>query len=570
MVARHLNGSFLEKHYELVRPLGQGTFGHIQLVRDRRTGQLRVSKVINIANMHPVVLRMMRTEVQVLSALDHPSIIRLYEFAEDERRGELALVMEYVQGGSCLELLTRNDGLLSEALVARLMYQLLVALGYCHARGIAHRDLKPENVMLTEVTGSLPDIRLIDFGLATPYKGQVKELAGTVAYLAPEVAQEQAGWSTAADVWAAGATCFELLAGASAFGRPADNGDGVPVLERLCNFSSFGKDLEGFLDTAPGSRAGRRTADARDFLTRLLTADPEARPTTSEALQHPWLQQHRMSDAVFSTEQLRNLDSFVRVPPLARACLYAVAAKEGQDHDEGVRAARLFVELDADGDGRLGEADLRAALARSCGWLVPVVEAEAIMQTSSEEEGIGFTDFLAASLSAKFCNDFGYDVLVDRAFMALDHNRDGLVLPEDVLPILRISPHEIPSKPFGNEDWRRCILADGGHDDRLGIAGILRIGHATAEQWLPGTTDHFQKATAAAAGLFEGMFVGCKTACVEREGELILPMPLMACDVPWGSADDATSSSLGKAPLRQDLLRLPSMVAYVPASAAAA
>ncbi|CAJ1395406.1 unnamed protein product [Effrenium voratum] len=230
LVSRHLSADFVDRNYEVVKPLNRGSFSRVNLVRDRLTGALRVCKVIDIKDMDPHVLGMMRKEVQILSALDHPNIVRLFEFAEDERKHELVLILEYVQGGDCIDLLEEKARLLPEQLAARIIHQLLVVLNYCHKCGITHRDVKPENVMLTSLSEDA-FCKVIDFGLATPYKGRVKEFAGTVSYLAPELAIAQAPtsggacwalepkpsrFSMAADIWAVGVTAFELLAGAEA------------------------------------------------------------------------------------------------------------------------------------------------------------------------------------------------------------------------------------------------------------------------------------------------------------------------------------------------------------------
>eukprot|EP00439_Symbiodinium_sp_Y106_P041152 s2709_g5.t1 len=184
------------------RMLNVGSFSRVNLVRERRSDELRVCKVIDLKDMDPHVLGMMRKEVQILSALDHPNI--------DEKRQELVLILEYVPGGDCIDLLEERDRLLPEELAARIVHQLLVVLNYCHSSGITHRDVKPENVMLSSLDDDAA-CKVIDFGLATPYKGKVKEFAGTV-YLAPELAIAQAGFSMAADIWAVGVTAFELLA----------------------------------------------------------------------------------------------------------------------------------------------------------------------------------------------------------------------------------------------------------------------------------------------------------------------------------------------------------------------
>eukprot|EP00913_Durusdinium_trenchii_P010287 g9648.t1 len=183
--------------------------------------------------------------------------------------------MRYVPGGDCIDLLEERERLLPE----KIIHQLLVVLNYCHKSGITHRDVKPENIMLTSLSDDA-FCKVIDFGLATPYKGRVKEFAGTVSYLAPELAIAQSGFSMAADIWAVGVTAFELLAGISPFGKQQEYGNSIePILEQLCEYESFDEDLYQTFRASPGHQRLWRSSEARDFLRVLLAADPEERCT---------------------------------------------------------------------------------------------------------------------------------------------------------------------------------------------------------------------------------------------------------------------------------------------------
>lgn len=353
LVSRHLSADFVDQHYEVVRRLNVGSFSRVNLVRERRSDELRVCKVIDLKDMDPHVLGMMRKEVQILSALDHPNIVRLYEFAEDEKRQELVLILEYVPGGDCIDLLEERDRLLPEELAARIVHQLLVVLNYCHSSGITHRDVKPENVMLSSLDDDAT-CKVIDFGLATPYKGKVKEFAGTVSYLAPELAIAQAGFSMAADIWAVGVTAFELLAGVSPFGKLQEYGNECdPILEKLCTYESFDEDLLQVFRESPGHQRLWRSSEAKNFLRFILAADPEDRPTAAQALDHPWLARYRPTPAPIEPEMLRTFADFAEAPQMHRSCLFALAAKgrHGKLDMEAVEAT--FTDIDLDHDGKI-------------------------------------------------------------------------------------------------------------------------------------------------------------------------------------------------------------------------
>merc|ERR1719191_276284 len=166
LIPKHNSSSFVKRNYEVVKELGKGSFSRVQLLRDRRSGAARVLK-ISEGGMGTKQSQMLKNEIHLLSALDHPNIVRIFECSEDISRGQLLMVLEYVGGGDCQQLLRSSAKQQTEAFIAKLIYQLLSVLAYCHARGILHCDIKPENMMLTvpRSRGDLPDCKVIDFGL---------------------------------------------------------------------------------------------------------------------------------------------------------------------------------------------------------------------------------------------------------------------------------------------------------------------------------------------------------------------------------------------------------------------
>eukprot|EP00930_Biecheleria_cincta_P012400 TRINITY_DN11612_c1_g1_i2.p1 TRINITY_DN11612_c1_g1~~TRINITY_DN11612_c1_g1_i2.p1 ORF type:complete len:689 (+),score=139.74 TRINITY_DN11612_c1_g1_i2:61-2067(+) len=466
LVPHHSSSDFVDAHYEVIRRLNSGSFAHVNLVRERGTDRLRVCKVISIKDMDPHVLRMMRKEVQVLSALDHPNIVKLYEFAEDERRQELVLILEYVEGGDCIDLMEAKQRLLPEKLVARLVHQLLVVLNYCHHNGITHRDVKPENVMLSSSCEDSAQCKVIDFGLATPYKGEVKEFAGTVSYLSPELAIAQAGFSMAADMWAVAATTFELLAGVAPFGKPQEyDMECQPILDKLCAYESFDQDLLGVFRQSPGHQKLWRSSEAKDFLRCMLVADPEERPTAAKALEHPWLAKHRPTGSGLASEEVpKNLTGFAQASQVHRSCLFALAAK-GADESDIEHLGQAFVQADFDGDGRISREDLSAAIAQARSWWQwrkgPEFDVEAFFTAADQDKAgvLNYTELTAACLFGKYPS---LDAkLMDRAFAALDHDRDGVLKADEVQPAFLRYPSGLPKyHGFKRDEWRECLLKE--------------------------------------------------------------------------------------------------------------
>lgn len=299
-VTRHCNSAFVARDYEIVRRLGHGSFGVVDLVRERSTGCDRVCKVVDTRGMDRDGLEQMLQEVRVLRALDHPHIVCLYEYAIDGRRDELVMVLEYVSGGSCQALLDRHRPRhgFDEPLARRLLRQLLGAVAHCHARGVLHRDIKPDHMMLIngsnaavgglDASRRMLDCKLIDFGLAasTPASGgdgvYVVERVGTPAYMAPEIVAKSGGFTAKADLWSVGVVALELLTGRPAFAREG----------RTATYASISR--YSSLDTLLielGERPDRRllSEGARYFVHRLLQMDAAVRPSAVDALMHAWL-----------------------------------------------------------------------------------------------------------------------------------------------------------------------------------------------------------------------------------------------------------------------------------------
>jgi serine/threonine protein kinase len=330
LISRHATYESLSQHYEDVRELGAGNFGRVNLVRELSTGLERVCKIMSTAGRTPKEVELMTREIEVLASLDHPHVVKLFEYAEDVARQELILILEYIPGGCCDGLLKRQSGRLAESLVARLLNQLLVALAYCHSCGVVHRDIKPENMMLTS-PGFLrnPDCKLIDFGLAcSPGHATTNDCVGTPGYIAPEVVRFMPPTSSA-DIWSVGVTALELLLGFRVF-DVSGHSSREKIFDAVKRYSRF-EDLN--LDGVP---AWRQCSDeAQDFVQWLLEVDPRQRPTAAEALEHPWLAMYKPEAQKLTIAMAQSLVSYASASSASRCMQLIIAARLGvQDGDD--------------------------------------------------------------------------------------------------------------------------------------------------------------------------------------------------------------------------------------------
>lgn len=170
-------GAFSDR-YGGIKVLGKGSFGEVVLCRDKITGQECAVKVISKASMKKgsSTTSLLR-EIELLKELDHPNIMKLYEFFEDS--GYYYLVGEVYTGGELFDKIAKQKRLdIYDA--ARTIKQVLSGINYMHRNSIVHRDLKPENLLLEN---SSPDalIKIIDFGLSTHFQvaTKMKDKIGT-------------------------------------------------------------------------------------------------------------------------------------------------------------------------------------------------------------------------------------------------------------------------------------------------------------------------------------------------------------------------------------------------------
>ena len=254
------------------KTLGSGTFGVVRKVKHIETGQKRACKVIarkKIKNQERFA-----QEIEILQTLDHPYILKLYEYFEDEKN--VYLITELCKGGELFDKIVEKE-YFDEEYASKLFNQILLAINYCHKLNIAHRDLKPEN-FLFDTTEEVSDVKVIDFGLSkichTKNHGKIEKMktrAGTPYYISPEVLA--GNYDKACDLWSAGCILYILLCG-----YPPFFGDDDQEILRAVVKGKFDFDGEEWEDVSK---------EAKDLIKKLITT-PEKRLTAEEALEHKW------------------------------------------------------------------------------------------------------------------------------------------------------------------------------------------------------------------------------------------------------------------------------------------
>src|SRR6266571_6141804 len=198
--------------YRLEGRLGFGGMSTVHLALDMRLERAVAVKLLaeHLAEDPTFVSRFQR-EAQAAARLVHPNIVQVFDSGQDERTGQYYIVMEYIEGYSCAEIL-RDDGWVEVERAIAIVEQACEGLHYAHRHGVVHRDVKPGNLLRAREG----EVKLADFGIAkaTEHSSitQVGSVLGTASYLAPEQARgEEAG--PAADQYALGVVTYQMLAG---------------------------------------------------------------------------------------------------------------------------------------------------------------------------------------------------------------------------------------------------------------------------------------------------------------------------------------------------------------------
>jgi len=199
--------------YRLERRLGVGGMATVQLAMDTRLERHVAVKLLaeHLAADANFVSRFKR-EAMAAGKLVHPNIVQVFDFGTEDSTGRQYIVMEWVDGPSCAEIL-KELGRLETGEAVDILRQACRGLDYAHRKGVVHRDVKPGNLLRTSDGGQ---VKLADFGIAKAAEQsditKIGSVLGTAAYLSPEQARgEPAGPQS--DLYALGVVAYQLMAG---------------------------------------------------------------------------------------------------------------------------------------------------------------------------------------------------------------------------------------------------------------------------------------------------------------------------------------------------------------------
>ncbi|KAL3068482.1 hypothetical protein niasHT_030773 [Heterodera trifolii] len=257
----------IKHRFEITAKLGSGTYGKVSLAYDHKTEREVAVKLIKksaIENKQDLVR--IRREIRIMSMLNHPNIIQIYEVFEN--KDKIILVMEYANGGELYDYVSKN-GSLAEAESRRIFRQITSAVLYCHKNKVAHRDLKLENILLD----SRNNAKIADFGLSN-YFGQRHKLlntfCGSPLYASPEIINGTPYKGPEVDCWSLGILLYTLVYGS----MPFDGRDFNRMVRQIKRGAYYEPDTP---------------STASMLIRNMLRVNPDRRATIYDIASHWWL-----------------------------------------------------------------------------------------------------------------------------------------------------------------------------------------------------------------------------------------------------------------------------------------
>jgi calcium-dependent protein kinase len=406
-----------DDNYILSKTLGEGAYGVVIKATHKLTNAIRAIKSIKKSGRLSDLE--ITNEINMLSMIDHPNIIKIFEFYKTKDR--YYIVTEYCQGGELFQKII-SAAPLEENLAALIMYQLFSAVHYCHKIGLIHRDLKPENILLTGNELN-PMIKIIDFGTAKIFDKAKNErhVIGSSYYMAPEVWNKD--YNEKCDLWSCGIILYILLTGEPPFNGQDDK-------EIMNNIRTGIYDMNR-------SNITKCSFEVKDLITRLLVKNPKFRISAEECISHQWFKKFDTKNKINHLPEkiirrlIENIHSYNPSCILKQAAL-GFLVHNCPEMEDIIDASKLFNKIDINGDGMIIKQELFEGLNKmlnDSSSLSDDVDKIFKILDSDCNGYLEYGEFVRAAIDRKI---FLNNTYLKFAFSHFDINKDDSIMLKEI------------------------------------------------------------------------------------------------------------------------------------------
>mmetsp|Transcript_58276 Transcript_58276/g.103486 ORF Transcript_58276/g.103486 Transcript_58276/m.103486 type:complete len:693 (-) Transcript_58276:160-2238(-) len=396
--------------YTREKELGVGSFGAAYKAKHKKSGAEYVVKAVKKTRTS-LPLDEIEQEILIMRQIDHPHIVRLFEWYEDSSK--IYLVLELLRGGTLkdviLVLQQKEQRGLKEAWIRTVMQQSASAMSYCHNLRLIHKDLKDENIMLLkqDTNWDKPHAVIIDLGIAEMFSvadPSGRMLGGTPTTMAPEVWMGTFG--PKCDVWSLGCVFYQMVAGS------------YPFMARSLTPSAWTR----LHKRGPKWDEVKTSGESRELVKSMLSYDEIERPTMSEILQHPWFTKAVHELQTVPPGKFQPFFQACKLQRSRQALLLEIASR--LPFSKSQKIIDMFSEIDVDSTGSIDLKELMSYMA-VMGIHDQDLVREVFNSLDVDKDGsLSFSEFSSGALL------LFKDVLEDQLaelFNSHDANGDGIL-----------------------------------------------------------------------------------------------------------------------------------------------